>query len=452
MWEWIIKTIGKNSLSRRSVLSGLLASAALPAWAQSLPSNPDVVVIGAGSAGLSATRTLISEGRSAVVVEGSGRIGGRAYTESDTFGVPFDHGCSWVMGPGDLPYAAMARDWGFTLLGHDSAGEALYVGDRRATSVEWRKYNTAWAQIESAVNSAGREGRDVPASTVAPSDMDFAGSVQTWMGPMDWAVDYPDLSTMDVWEYGDIGSNYMIKEGYGTLVARMGAGLPVQLNAPATHVDWSGNGVSVETPAGAIRAKACIVTVSTGVLRAESIQFTPELPGWKQEAISHLPMGLLAKVALQFDGERFGFVPNQWLTYWVPKEMPAEACYFLTFPFGFDIMIGFVGGRFGWQLSAQGVDAAVDFALGEVVKMVGSKARDHFVRGYLTGWAKNPWTYGAYAAATPGHHSARADLAKPICDRVFFAGEAVATPYYQLCGGAYLSGDAVARDVVSTVG
>jgi len=444
--------IGMNSLSRRSVLSGLLASAALPAWAQSVPTNPDVVIVGAGSAGLSAARTLISEGKSVVVIEGSGRLGGRAYTESDTFGIPFDHGCSWVMGPGDLPYVQMARDWGFTLLDHGSASEALYVGDHRATGAERRKYNTAWAQVESAANKAGREGLDVPASTVIPPDMDFSGIPQTWMGPMDWAVDFEDLSTMDLWEYGDIGANYLIKEGYGTLVARMGANLPVQLNTPATRVDWSGGGVSVETPAGAIRAKACIVTVSTGVLGAGSIQFAPELPDWKQEAIGHLPMGLLAKVALQFDGERFGFAPNQWLTYWVPKEMPAEACYFLTFPFGFDIMVGFVGGRFGWQLSAKGTDAAVDFALGEVVKMVGRQARDHFVRGYLTGWAENPWTYGAYAAATPGHHSARADLAKPIGDRVFFAGEAVATPFYQLCGGAYLSGDAVARDLVSRIG
>jgi monoamine oxidase len=131
--------------------------------------------------------------------------------------------------------------------------------------------------------------------------------------------------------------------------------------------------------------------------------------------------------------------------------MPAEACYFLTFPFDFDIMIGFVGGQFGWQLSAEGTDAAVDFALGEVVKMVGSKARDRFVRGYLTDWAQNPWTYGAYTAAAPGHHSARADLARPIANRLFFAGEAVATPYYQLCGGAFLSGDAVARDVALVV-
>ena len=442
-----------TGLDRRTFLAAASSCLAFPFPARSeLPTNPDVVVIGAGSAGLSAARTLISEGKSVVVVEGAGRIGGRAYTESHTFGVPFDHGCSWVMGPGDLPYVEMARDWGFTLLNHKGAGEALYVGDRRAASAERREYNTAWTQIESAVNRSGREGRDVPASTVIPADMDFAGSVQTWMGPMDWAVDFEDLSTLDVWSYGDIGSNYMIKQGYGSLVARMGAGLPVQLKTPATRVDWGGEGVSVETPSGTIRAKACIVTVSTGVLRAGSIKFTPELPHWKQQAIGNLPMGLLAKVTLQFDGERFGFAPNQWLTYWVPREMPAEACYFLTFPFGFDIMIGFVGGRFGWQLSAEGTDAAVDFALSEVVKMVGSKARDHFVRGHLTGWANNPWTYGAYAAATPGHHSARANLAKPIGDRVFFAGEAVATPYYQICGGAYLSGEAVARAVVSTIG
>ena len=444
--------VTKSTVSRRSVLSGLLASAALPAWAQFIPSNPDVVIIGAGSAGLSAARTLISEGKSVVVVEGAGRIGGRAYTESDTFGVPFDHGCSWVMGPGDLPYVEMARDWGFTLLDHNGAGEALYVGDRRATSAERRKNNAAWTQIESAVNRAGREGLDVPASTVIPADMDFAGIPQTWMGAMDWAVDFVDLSTMDVWAYGDTGSNYMIKEGYGTLVARMGAGLPVQLNTPATRVDWSGDGVLVETPTGMIRAKACIVTVSTGVLRAGSIKFTPELPHWKQQALGNLPMGLLAKVTLQFDGERFGFTPNKWLTYWVPNEMPAEACYFLTFPFGFNIMIGFIGGQFGWQLSAEGMGAAVDFALSEVVKMVGSKARDHFVRGHLTGWAGNPWTYGAYAAATPGHYSARAELSKSIGDRVFFAGEAVAMPYVQLCGGAYLSGEAVAREVISTTG
>ena len=442
----------KLSVSRRSILSGLLATATLPAWAQTIPANPDVVVIGAGSAGLSAARALIAEGKSVAVIEGADRIGGRAYTESRTFGVPFDHGCSWVMGPPNLPYVQMAQDWNFELLRHGGAGAALYVGNRRATGAEWDQYDTAWTRVNSAINTAGREGRDVPASSVIPAELDFAGVVQTWMGAMDWAVDFDDLSTMDVWNYGDTPSNYMIKQGYGALVSRMGADLPVRLNTPATGVDWSADGVAVKTPAGVIRARACIVTVSTGVLGAGSISFTPALPDWKQQAIANLPMGLLAKVTLQFDGERFGLGNNQWLSYRVPNEMPAEACYFLTWPFGFDIMIGFVGGDFGWRLSAEGRDAAVDFALGEVVKMLGNTARDHFVKGHLTGWAENPWTRGAYAAARPGHYGARADLARPLGDRVFFAGEAVAMPYVQLCGGAFLSGRSVARDVVAAIG
>lgn len=438
-------TIGR--LSRRSVLAGLIATATVPARAQSIPSNPDVVIIGAGSAGLSAARALIAIGRSVVIVEGANRTGGRAYTESRTFGVPFDHGCSWVQGPRDLPYVAMAKDWNFTLLDHRRASEAFFVGDHRATSQERRKNNKAWVQVEAAINKAGRAGLDVPASSVIPADLEFAGNPKTWSGPMDWAVDFDDLSTMDFWKYADLGSNYMIREGYGTLVSRMGSGLPVQLNTPATQIGWNGSGVTVETPAGSIRAKACIVTVSTGVLSAGAIKFTPELPVRKQEAIANLPMGLLAKVTLQFDGERFGLVPNNWLSYWVPNDMPAEACYFLTFPFGFNIMVGFVGGAFGWQLSGEGRQAAVDFAVGEVVKMFGSKARKHFVKGHLTGWAENPWTLGAYAAATPGYHGARAELAKPVGDRIFFAGEAVATPYMQLCGGAYLSGQKAAQEV-----
>ena len=103
----------------------------------------------------------------------------------------------------------------------------------------------------------------------------------------------------------------------------------------------------------------------------------------------------------------------------------------------------------GWQLSKAGTEAAVDFALGEVVKLVGSKARDHFVKGHLTGWAGNPLTKGAYAAARPGHYGARAELARPLGNRVFFAGEAVAGAHVALCGGAYMSGDEVARKVAA---
>ncbi|MCP4941605.1 MAG: FAD-dependent oxidoreductase, partial [Planctomycetaceae bacterium] len=90
--------------SRRSVLGGVATFAALPVWSQSLPSNPDVVVVGAGIAGLTAAKTLLAAGRSVVVVEAADRIGGRAYTETTTFGVPFDHGCSWITAANDNPF------------------------------------------------------------------------------------------------------------------------------------------------------------------------------------------------------------------------------------------------------------------------------------------------------------------------------------------------------------
>ncbi|MEM0944227.1 MAG: FAD-dependent oxidoreductase, partial [Pseudomonadota bacterium] len=118
--------------TRRAVLAAMIAGAAAPRARASLPSDPDVVVIGAGAAGLAAARTLMAEGKSVVILEAADRVGGRAYTESDRLGVPFDHGCAWLQGPDKLPLTELARARGYTLLDHDDAVDALYVGDRRA--------------------------------------------------------------------------------------------------------------------------------------------------------------------------------------------------------------------------------------------------------------------------------------------------------------------------------
>lgn len=165
-----------------------------------------------------------------------------------------------------------------------------------------------------------------------PKAVDYTGIAQTWIGPMDWGVDFKDMSTLDYWMAADSAPSFMVREGLGSVVAHFGRDLPVALNTPVTAINWGGNGVTVETDQGTIAAKACIVTVSTGVLQAGHIRFTPSLPDRKQQAIADLPMGLLAKIALQFDGARLGFIPNQWLDYWVPNQMPAKACYFITWP------------------------------------------------------------------------------------------------------------------------
>ena len=415
-----------------------------------VPSNPDVVVVGAGSSGIAAAKTLMARGLSVAVVEANDRIGGRAWTESETFGVPFDHGCSWVQTTRVDMFLDAAESHGFEVLLHDGSGETLYVGDREASDAEYKQYWRAYAGLEGAIGAAARRGDDVAASTVIP-EIPFAATVESWM-TMGMSVDFDDLSTADWWSGAVAAPRYIVKEGFGALVARLGADVPVMLSTSVSKIAHTSDGVLVTTSVGNIRARACIVTVSTGVLNAETIAFDPVLPDAKQQAIADLPMGLLAKVALQFDDTRFGFRPNEWLSYRVPEETPGKASFFLTWPFDQNLMIGFVGGDFAWKMTQAGTDAAVDFVLGEVEAMVGSTAREKFVKGALTQWGNDPLTLGAYAALRPGASGARAVLARPLDDRLFFAGEAAAGPYYATCGGAWRSGELTARDVIRTLG
>jgi monoamine oxidase len=96
-------------------------------------------------------------------------------------------------------------------------------------------------------------------------------------------------------------------------------------------------------------------------------------------------------------------------------------------------------------LSAAGQAAGVDYAKSALNDMFGSSASSKVSGGLMTGWAANRWTRGAYSAATPGKHGARAALARPLAEKVFFAGEALGGPLVQTCAGAFNAGQAAAR-------
>lgn len=441
----------KHGIKRRTVLAGLTMAGAGPLIAQPLPKTPDVVIVGAGAAGMAAGHELKKRGLSFVIVEAASRAGGRAWTESQSFGVPVDHGCSWISNSDDNPFTDIARDGGFTLVNHTDAGSDLFDLDgNRADDADGAAYDRAWGALIRAVERAGESGRDVAASTVIP-DIPWGASVQSWMGPMDYGVDFDQLSTLSYWNSDESQPSFIVREGLGAVVGTLADGLPIALDTPVTAVDWSGDGVAVETARGTIRAKACVITVSNGVLNAGTIRFTPALPAWKQEAASNIPMGLLLKVPLLFDGARLGLGENNWVDYRIPEDKPGEACFFVAWPTGHDYVFGNIGGRFAWDLSAEGPDAVIDYALGELVRLVGSDARKHFLKGLATDWAENPLTLGAYGAVRPGTYGARKILARPVGDRVFFAGEAVAGEVSALVNGAYLSGRATAKAVARSL-
>jgi monoamine oxidase len=443
------------SPSRRDFVSGVAGISLLPllprfarGQGNALPSNPDVAIVGAGSAGLSAARALAAAGKSVVVIEAMNRIGGRAFTDSEAFGVPFDWGCAWIHSADRNPYLPLAREWGFHLAEHDDSVDRVYYGSRRFTDKEVTRVKQIRLDIISGNARAARE-RDGAVSSIRPIRTPEEQVTATFMGPMDMAVDLDELAIRDYNDQAELEPNYLVREGFGSVVKRLGEGVPVSLDTPVKRIRHGGSGVVLETDKGDVSARACIITVSTGVLRSGMIGFDPVLPDWKQAAIADIPMAMLAKIPLLIDGERFGLKPFEDILCEQPSN---QDIYFLAFPFDFNLMIGFVGGGFGWEMSAAGRDIAVDFATGALKRVFGNDAGKHVLRGDMSRWANNPWVRGAYSAARPGRTAARRELARPVANRLFFAGEALAGEFAQTCGGAALSGQATAREVLKVLG
>lgn len=403
--------------------------------------DEDVVVVGAGCAGLAAAKRLREAGLSFRVVEAMDRIGGRAWTTTADFGVPFDIGCAWLHAADRNPFFPEAQAAGWTLYHHDMGLDHLWFGKRRATGEEMARVAAADAALQACLD-AHRGPDDRLSSLIADCHCLRANS--TFSGPMDFGADDDEISIADFKAAADLDPNYFTREGYGALIHRWGEDVPVTLACPVRRIRWDGPGVEVETAQGTIRARAAIVTVSTGVLAFEEIAFTPDLPLGHQEAIFDLPMGLLTKVPLKIEGTRLGLAPFDDV---LIERHARHDLYFLAFPFDLDLLVGFVGGDFAWEMEAAGTAAAVDFVTDRLADIFGSDIRRAVSHGAMTNWGAERHVRGAYAAARPGKARAREVLALPVGERIWFAGEALAGGLKQTAAGARLSGEAMAGQV-----
>lgn len=410
-----------------------------------MTTETDVVIVGAGAAGLGAAKVLAGEGVDCVVLEAMGRIGGRAHTSTREFGVPFDVGCAWLHAADRNPFYPEAKEAGWNLRYHDMSLDHLYFGERKATEEEFASLVAAEAKLQEAID--GHDGPDDRLASLA-SACHLEDAVSTYAGPMDFGKDDDEISVADFRSAEDLEPNYLSREGYGALVAHWGRDVPVILSCPVRRVRWDGPGVQVETDLGTVRAKAVIITASTGVLAFDGIRFTPSLPEPQLRAIFDLPMGLLTKVPIRVTGSRFGLEP---FTDLLMVGHARHDLYLLFFPFDLDLVVGFVGGDFAWELEAAGPAAAVDFVAGRLQALFGSDVRRHLGYGTMTNWSAEPFVRGAYAVAAPGAAQARRVLAEPVAERIWFAGEALAGGLIQTAGGARLSGEAAARDVARRV-
>ena len=404
----------------------------------------DVVIVGAGAAGLSAAKTAAQRGLSFVLLEASHRIGGRAYTEMLAPGIALDLGCHWMHSASLNPFVAIADRLGYVYRKDGQWRSNIYNGVW-LDEAERQAWMDGMEAGYAAIRRAAREGRDVAVAEVVDLDAPWAGFFAYWFS-LGTSRDIDQVSILDIVNYNDTEENWPLRDGYGALVAEWAADVPVTLNASVERVTWNARGVRVETPRGTITGRTALITVSTNVLASGAIAFDPGLPAWKLEAAAALPLGVHNRIAILLADNPFPADgrPNATIGLGgddVPMSIQLR-------PFGLDYVVGVTGGRHGSWLERAGVQASVDHLTERLVAAFGSDVRKALSdRTIVTAWESDPWTLGSYSGATPGNGHSRAELARPVDDVLHFAGEAASTDFFSTCHGAYLTGAARVNEI-----
>ncbi len=396
----------------------------------------DIVIVGAGAAGLGALRWLSGASVSVRVLEARHRPGGRAWTVMHD-GIPLDMGCGWLHSADRNPLVPVAEALGFTV-DRSPPNWGEQAGNRGFSATEQGDYFRALSEIEARLEAAAKAGQDAPAATLFEPGSRWNPLLDAFSSFYNGA-EFDTVSILDYAAYDDSGVNWRVAEGYGALVAAF-ADDRVTYGAPVSTVDLSGKTLRLETPQGTVEARTVIVTLPTDILAHEDMVFRPALPD-KVAAAASLPLGLADKLFFAIDtpellpegGHVFGHI-----------DRTATAGYHLR-PFGRPYVEAFFGGRNARELETGGVRAFAASALDELAGVFGSDIRKHLAPIEATGWAHDPFARGSYSHALPGHAGARAVLAAPVEDRIFFAGEACSANWFSTAHGAYVTGVAAAE-------
>ena len=401
----------------------------------------DAVVVGAGAAGLTAARELARGGLAVRVLEARRRVGGRAWTERATFGVPIDRGCAWLHAADRNPWTDYARERGFTVIERSPEWQQ-WIGTERVSDERRARLEADWDRAVAAIAAAAAAGRDVPVSAVLPCDLESRALFDATMSWM-MGVDTPDLSTADFAASEDSDVNWAVVEGLGAVVASAADGLDVVLDCPVTVIEWGGSRVRLVTPSGTLDCRAVVVTVPAPLLARGQPRFEPALPIDYAEAFAGLPLGVANKVFLELEP---GALPHAGSAHFVASEATARTVSFSVRPAGHELLLAYFGGAYARELEAQGgLEAA---AREELVRLYGAALGRRIRRSTATAWAGDPWARGSYSAARPGCADRRRILGQPVADRVFFAGDACTTDTFGAIHGAGASGAAAARRIL----
>jgi len=320
----------------------------------------DVAIIGAGAAGIGAARRLAGEKISTVLLEASGRVGGRAWTE-EVGGNPIDLGCGYLHSGDRNPWTAIAEASGFQV-------------DRRAPA--WAGASLGFPEEESAGADAAFSDwehrlrliagkTDCAADALAP-DGEWTPFLQAMSGYIS-GFELENISITDYLAYDDAATeiNWRVAEGYGALIAgSLPAATALHFNMAVDEIALDTSCVKLTTRSGTLRVGAAILTVSTAILAGDGIRLPHQLDSWRHAA-SRLPLGQDEKYLLEITGGD-AFAPE---THFMGDKRDARSGSYYVRPFGRNLIECFVGGEGARMRIEAGPAVAFAMAIDDVVKL-----------------------------------------------------------------------------------
>jgi monoamine oxidase len=407
-------------------------------------SDPDILIIGAGAAGLSAGRELARAKARFTILEARDRLGGRGWTLDATQYKPIDLGCGWLHSADTNPFVQVAEELGEPL-DRSPAPWAKQADTRHFSLADQRDYRAAWKRFYDRLEAAEECVPDRRAS-------EFLEPGNPWNGMLDAGstfingVELDGLSVVDYGRYHDSGVNYRAGIGFGALIARLGEGLPIASDCAAQVIDHSGQRIRVETSRGGFTARCVIVTVPTNIIADGALRFDPPLPD-KVAAAQALPLGVADKLFLALD--HADDLPIDARLYG-RKDRTEMASYHLR-PYGLPLIECYFGGAFARGLEAGGMPAFADYAIADIAGVLGADMTRRLTPLACSAWAQDPFARGSYSFARPGYSDQRAVLASPVDGRLFFAGEATSKHDFSTAHGAYRTGLASAHEALAII-
>jgi monoamine oxidase len=428
--------------------------------------DADVIVIGAGAAGLQAARNLAKGSFRTIVLEARERAGGRVYSvASNRAAVAAELGAEFIHGKAPET-AALLREIGSAAI--DTGGES-WTNESAELQLDDDDFVSSAGIFEGIRALAADESVD---RFLARFDADetLRGKVEMARAFVEGfeAADPAIASTRAIAD--EIASGVDSKSarplgGYGPIFDYLHGvvadACDVRLSTIVRRISWRRGAVAVDTitPQGdvrTIRARAAIVTLPIGVLRhagdETAIAFDPALPAAKLDAIEHIEMGHVVKVSLWFrtafwetlrdgryrNGSFFHDARDTFAGYWTQVPVRGE------------LMSAWAGGPKAAALNGFSTPALIDRALDAIGSLFGEPAlaRDAFESGAVHDWSRDPFARGAYSYVAVAGGNARGVLGLPVDDTLFFAGEATSTDGQGgTVNGAFETGTRVAREV-----